>query len=107
MLVPNAINGPTTGTCRTRAKDRLTGDRLAQETGPLEEWYPDMQELVQSIEDKQMRRCEEARWLHVAVSWISFGAVNVSTANPSYSRTSTIASYATDGQTLSTKTPAG
>jgi hypothetical protein len=70
MLVPNAVNGPTTGTFRTRAKDRLRGERLAQETGPLEEWRPDMQQLVQSVEDGQVRQRDEARWQHVAVGQI-------------------------------------
>jgi len=68
MLVPNAINGPTTGTFRTRARDRLTGEELAQKTGPLEEWHPDIQELIQGIEDGQMRQRDKARWQHVAVS---------------------------------------
>jgi len=67
MLVPNAINGPTTGTFRSRAKDRLTGERLAEETGPLEEWRPNVQELVQGIEDDQMRQHDEASWQHVGV----------------------------------------
>lgn len=67
MLVPNAINGPTTGTFRTRAKDRLTGEQLAQETGTLEEWRPELQELVRGIEDDQVRQRDEYRWQHVVV----------------------------------------
>jgi hypothetical protein len=68
MLVPSAMNGPTTGTFRTRAKDRFAGERFAQDTSPLEEWRPDMHNLVQHIEDDQVRRRDEARWEHVAVS---------------------------------------
>lgn len=68
MLVQNAVNGPATGTFRTRAIDRLAGDRLAKETSPPEEWLPDMQDLVRHIEDEQMRQREGARWQHVAVS---------------------------------------
>lgn len=105
MLVPNAINGPTTGTFRTRATDRLAGERLAKETSLPEEWLPDTQELVQHIEDEQMRQREGARWQHVVVRRMSPEAKDVSSANPSYSRMSTIASYAMDGQTLSTKRP--
>lgn len=68
MLVPSAINGPTVGAFRTRAKDRHTGERLAQETGPLGEWHPDLQAFVHGIDKNQARQREEARWGHVAVS---------------------------------------
>lgn len=107
MLVPNATNGPTTGTFRTRAKDRTTGERLAQETSPLEEWHPDTQELVRVIEDDQARQREEARWQHVAVNQTLTVGVHVYTANLPHLRTSTIASYKMGGQILSTKVPVG
>lgn len=68
MLVLNIIGGPTTGSFLTRARNPLSAERLAQETGPLEEWHPEMQELVQGIEDDQVRQREIARWQHVAVS---------------------------------------
>ena len=109
MLVPNAIDGPTTGTFRTRAKDRLVGERLAQETGPLEEWHPNTQELVQDIENAQVRQREDARWQHVVVSrtFLTREAVHVLTADSSRARTSTIVSFDTAGQTLSTKAIVG
>jgi hypothetical protein len=107
MLVPNAINGPTTGAFRTRARDRATGERLAQETGPLEEWRPDMQELVRGFEDDQAKQHEEARLQHVVVSQIPTVGVHVYTANSLHRRTSTTVSYATGGQILSTKAPVG
>jgi hypothetical protein len=103
MLVPNAINGPTTGTFRTRAKDRLTGARLAQETGPLEQWHPDVQGLVHSIEDDQVRQREEARWGHVAVSQNVHMGTHALIANSPHRRTSTTVSYETGGQIRSTK----
>ncbi|KAF2726386.1 hypothetical protein K431DRAFT_299464 [Polychaeton citri CBS 116435] len=56
MLVPNLIGAPTTGTLRSRVDDRLKGVQLAQETGPFEEWHPDVRELVPDIEDDQMRQ---------------------------------------------------
>jgi len=68
MLVPSAMNGPTTGSFLTRAKDRLTGERLAEETGPLEELRADVRDLVQHTEDDLMRQHNEARWQHVVVS---------------------------------------
>ena len=110
MLVPNAINGPTAGTFRTRAKDRITSERLVQEIGPLEEWHPDTQELVQGIEDAQVRQREETRWQHVVVSRTFLPrreAVRVLTAELSHPRTSTIVSYDTAGQAPSTKAAVG
>jgi hypothetical protein len=107
MLVPNEVNGPTTGIFRTRAKDRLAGERLAQETGPLEEWRPDMRELVRGIEDDQVRQRDEARWQHVVVSQILTVAVHVLTAKCSFLRTSTIVSYNMGGQNPSTRALAG
>lgn len=92
MLVPNATNGPTTGTFRTRAKDPNAGEQLAQETGPLEEWLPNTQELVRGIEDDQVRRREEARWQHVAVSQILAVGAHVYTANSPHRRKSTTVS---------------
>jgi hypothetical protein len=68
MLVPNISAGPTTGTFHTRAKNQATGEQLVLETGPLEEWCPDMQEWVRGIEDDEARQCSIARWQHVAVS---------------------------------------
>lgn len=106
MLVPSAINGPTTGTFRTRAKDRLTGERLAQETLPLEEWHPDLQALVHGIEDDQARQREEARWRHVAVCWNLPVAIHALTANSPIPRTSTTVFYDTGGRIPSTKAPA-
>jgi hypothetical protein len=70
MLVPNLIGQPTTGTFYSRVRNRLGGERLAQETGPLEEWYPDIQELTQRIEDDGMKQHHAARWRHTAVSGI-------------------------------------
>jgi hypothetical protein len=107
MLVPNAINGPTTGAFRTRAKDRATGERLAQETGPLEEWSPNTQELVRGFEDDQVRQREEARWQHVAVSQIFTVGVHVYTTNSPHRRASTTVSYEMGGQILSTKVLVG
>jgi hypothetical protein len=107
MLVPNATNGPTIGTFRTRAKDPTTGERLAQKTGPLEEWRPNTQDLVRGIEDDQVRRREEARLQHVVVSQILTMGVHVYTADSPHRRTSTTASYKTGGQILSTKVPVG
>jgi hypothetical protein len=107
MLVPNATNGPTTGTFRTRAKDPNAGQRLAQETGPLEEWRPNTQELIRGIEDDQLRRREEARLQHVVVSQILVVGVHVFTADLPNRRTSTTLSYKTGGQILSTKAPVG
>lgn len=103
MLVPSAINGPATGTFRTRAKDRRTGERLAQETDPLEEWHPDLQALVHGIEDDQARQREEARWGHVAVSRKLSAATHVLTANSPNPRTSTTILYDTGGQIPSIK----
>lgn len=107
MLVPNAINAPTIGTFRTRAKDRLTGEKLVQETGPLEEWRPNAQELVQGIEDDQARQREEARWGRVAVSQIPPVSIHVSTANSPHRRTSTTVSCEVVGQIPLTRAHAG
>jgi hypothetical protein len=77
MLVPSIFGGPTTGTFHTRAKNQATGEQLALETGPLEEWCPDMQELVQGIEDEEARQCSIAHWQHVAVSQSHIVAVHL------------------------------
>ena len=106
MLVPNAINGPTTGTFHTRAKDRLTGERLAHETGPLEEWHPDTQDLINGSEDDQARQRDQARWLHVAVSWIVPVAVVVLVVNSFvFCRTSIIVSFDMGGLIRLTRAP--
>jgi len=68
MLVPNIRNGPTTGTFHTRATDRVTGERLAKETSPLEEWRPNVQKLVKPVDDDQVNQRSIARWQHVVVS---------------------------------------
>jgi hypothetical protein len=70
MLVPNLIGKPTTGNFYSRVESRLEGERLAQETGPLEEWHPDIQELTRWIEDEGMKQHHAARWRHTAVSGI-------------------------------------
>lgn len=68
MLVPNAINGPTAGTFHSRADNRLEAERLAQESGPFEEWQPDIRDVTACIEDSEMRQLQAARLQHKSVS---------------------------------------
>ncbi|KAK5119060.1 hypothetical protein LTR62_000271 [Meristemomyces frigidus] len=44
MLVPNPIGQPTTGALFVREDNRRKAERLAMDTGPFEEWQPDVRE---------------------------------------------------------------
>lgn len=82
MLGPSVKRAPETGRFHTRFSLR-EGDEKAKETGPFEEWRPDIEDAVKDIEDPTMRRWRAANAQHSAVSSSTVSLSRTRTANHS------------------------